>query len=262
MSPSRTAIRIVIPAYNEGKNLPSLCERIAAALKDFAGAYRLFIVNDGSRDNTQEVLAALKEHYPIEALLHEKNLGIATAFLTGMRAALEGAGADDTIVVIEGDGTSDPALIPAMVDALASDCDIVIASRYAPGGAYKNFPLKRLLLSRGANALLRLVCRLPAVRDYTIFFRAYRVAPLREALKAYGDRFTGSGEFACNAEILLRLRTYVRNVREIPLVYDYALRKGASSMRIGKNILSYISLFRIFLFEKKPPGSQIGRGLP
>jgi dolichol-phosphate mannosyltransferase len=132
---------------------------------------------------------------------------------------------------------------------LEGPCDVVIASRYAPGGAYRNFPFKRLVLSLGANWLLRLACPIPNVRDFTIFFRAYRAGPMKRALEAYGDRFTSSGGFACNAEMLLRLRPFIREAREAPLVYDYSLRRGKSSMRVGSNLRSYLSLLRVHFFE-------------
>ncbi len=249
MAPS--LLRLVIPAYNEARNLASLCERIALTLGD-KSVYRIYAVNDGSTDDTADVLAELKKTHPITDLHHQGNKGIATTFLTGLRAALEGTSDDDCVVILEGDGTSDPVLIPQMRDSLKDDCDVVIASRYIPGGKYLNFPLKRRLLSSGANWLLRTVYRMPGVRDYTVFYRAYRAGPLKQAIADFGDRFTSAGGFACNAEMLLRLRTYIRRAREVPLVYDYGLKNGKSSMKIGGNIQSYLTLFRLDLPESSP----------
>ncbi|MFA5140278.1 MAG: glycosyltransferase family 2 protein [Elusimicrobiota bacterium] len=247
----KTALRLVIPAYNEGKNLASLCERIRLSVKPLERPYELFIVNDGSVDDTEAVAKELSKAHPIKLLRHERNRGIAAVFLTGLRAALEGAAEDDAVFIIEGDGTSSPELLPRMLEALTPPCDVVIASRYVPGGSYKGFPVKRLLLSRGANLLLRWICPMAGVRDYTIFFRAYRAGPLRKAVSAYGDRFTSVGGFACNAEMLLRLRDHINAVREIPFEYDYARKKGKSGMRISDNLLSYARLFRIFHFERR-----------
>lgn len=242
--------RLVVPAYNEGKNLASLCERIRESLK--GREYRIYVVDDGSRDDTAEVLSKLEAEHPIRVLRHETNKGIAAVFLTGLRAALEGAADEDAVVILEGDGTSDPAVLPAMLEALKPPCDVVIASRYADGGAYKGFPLKRLMLSCGANWLLRWICPMKGVRDYTIFYRAYRAGPLRRAIEAYGDRLTSVGGFACNAEMLLRLEGLIGEAREVPFVYDYGRKKGKSAMKIGGNLMSYARLFRIFHFERKP----------
>lgn len=237
-------LRLVVAAYNEAANLPGLFARVEAAL---AGTpWRAFVVDDGSRDGTDRVLADIAARLPVTPVVHPVNRGIAQVFLSGLRAALEGAGEDDGVAVLEGDGTSDPALLPAMRERLArGDVDVVIASRQVPGGAYRGFPAKRLALSVAANALLRLVCGLPGVRDYTIFYRLYRAGPLRRALEANGDAFTSVGGFACNAEMLLRLGPFSRGAAEVPFVYDYGLKKGASSMKVGGNIVSYLRLFRI-----------------
>ncbi len=244
---------LVVPAYNEAKNLAALFERIEAAVGPMGIECTACVVDDGSADNTFEVAESLAAKHDIRILRHKGNQGLGAAFLTGMRSAVSGAHEDDAVIVLEGDGTSPPEIFPAMIEALIGECDIVIASRYVPGGKYLNFPMKRLLLSRCANWMLQLVCGLPGVRDYTIFYRAYRAGPLKRALDAYGDRFTSVGGFACNAEMLLRMRRFVREIREIPLIYDYAKKKGASGMKIGGNLASYLTLFRIFAFDGLDP---------
>jgi dolichol-phosphate mannosyltransferase len=239
-----STVRIIVPAFNEAANLPALCERLRAALG--TRTYALFIVDDGSQDATAETARRLTAGHPIVCLSHPVNRGIAAVFLTGIRAALEGAQPDDAVVIMEGDGTSDPALLPAMLQALEARADVVIASRYRPGGEHRRFPLKRLILSHGANGLLRLLCRMPGVTDYTIFYRAYRASVLRRGLEAHGDSLTSVGGFACNAELLLRLGPWCREIREVPFVYDYGIKKGKSGMRIAGNLRSYLRLFRIY----------------
>lgn len=251
MSECTGPVRFIILAYNEGSNLEPLCDRIHAVMEDLGRKYEIFIVNDGSNDNTGEVAASLGERRPVRELRHEMNRGVAAAFLTGFRAALEDAADEDPLVVMEGDGTSDPAVVPQMLEQLTPPCDIVIASRYAPGGRYNRFPIKRLLLSGGANTLLCRLCPITGVRDYTIFYRTYRAGPLRRAIAEYGDQFTSTEGFACNAEMLLRLEGFIGIVREVPFVYDYGLKKGASSIRITGNLLAYVRLFRIFLTRRR-----------
>lgn len=241
---SAVPLRLVVAAYNEGPNLEGLFVRLAAALS--GRAWRAFVVDDGSKDDTAAVLARLTAKLPVTPVVHPVNRGIAQVFLSGLRAALAGADEDDAVAILEGDGTSDPALLPAMQDRLSGkDVDVVIASRQVPGGSYRNFPFKRLVFSLAANTMLRAVCGLEGVRDYTIFYRVYRAGPLRRALEANGDAFVSVGGFACNAEMLLRLGPFSRGAAEVPFVYDYGLKKGASSMKLGGNLLSYVRLFRI-----------------
>ena len=248
MTPFSGVYRLVVPAFNEAANLPSLLERVAAAL---AGkSYFAIVVDDGSADGSAAVVEGLARRFPVRLLRHERNRGIAATFLTGLRAAAADAADADAIVIMEGDGTSDPALLPALGEALESGADVAIASRHVPGGAYRRFPLKRLLLSRAANFLLRRLCPLPGASDFTIFYRAYRAGPLKRALGAYGDRFTSVGGFACNAEMLLRLAPFIGRVVEVPFVYDYGVKRGASAMRIGGNLLSYAALFRVHFFDR------------
>lgn len=237
-------IRIIVPAYNEAANLPEVCGRLKAALG--ARPYRIIVVNDGSKDDTAKVAEGLAAEHPLALVSHPVNRGIAGVFMTGIRTALADASDGDAVVIMEGDGTSDPAILPAMVSSLNAGADVAIASRYLPGGAHRRFPLKRLVLSHGANALLRLVIRLPGVTDYTIFYRVYRAIVLRRGLEAYGDSLTSVGGFACNAELLLRVGRFSRRTAEVPFVYDYGLKRGKSGMRVGDNLLSYLKLFAIF----------------
>ena len=242
---SAVPLRLVIPAYNEGRNLEALMGRVDAVLRTLGRPWRAFIVDDGSRDDTAAVLARLAERFPVTPLSHTVNLGIARTFLTGLRAAVSGADDDDAVAVIEGDGTSDPAILPQMLEALVPPCDVVIASRHVPGGAYRRFPLHRVAMSLAANALLRLICPVAGARDYSIFYRLYRAGPLKKALAADGDSFTSVGGFACNAEMLIRLVPWMGAVREVPFVYDYGVKKGRSSMKLVENLRSYARLFRI-----------------
>lgn len=231
-------IRIIIPAYNEAANLPQLTKDIADVLRD--APYRLYIVNDGSRDETGSVLARLAAQHPINILTHSVNKGVAAAFRTGFTAVLADAEDDDVIVLMEGDGTSTPSLLPTMTGKVRAGADVVIASRYKPGGGYHRFPFKRLVLSRGANVLFRMLFPVPGAKDYTIFYRAYRVPPLRSAFQTYGERFIESATFLANAEILLKLRPAIQRVEEVPLLYDYGLKKGRSGMKVWKNLQSYL----------------------
>lgn len=232
-------IYIIIPAYNEARNLPEVIHGIAQALKNIS--YKVFIVNDGSRDETLAVAQTLSERFPIEVIDHVNNRGVAEVFRTGITRATAVADPSDVIIVMEGDGTSDPQLLPKMVLRIESGVSLVIASRYQQGGQYKDFPFKRLLLSRSANIIFRLFFPVPNVRDYSIFYRAYRAECLQQALVRYGKKFITVQTFFANIEILLHLVPFLSIIEEVPLVYDYGKKKGKSGMKIMKNLRSYLS---------------------
>lgn len=231
-------IRVIIPAYNESKNLPRVIPDVSAALKN--SEHRIYVVDDGSTDMTAEVLVTLASRYPLTVLTHRPNKGVAAAFRTGFTAVMRDAAEQDVVVLMEGDGTSLPELLPEMAQRIQNGADIVIASRYRQGGGYKNFPLKRLLLSRGANLVFRILFPIPSVTDYSIFYRAYRVPPLRATIAQHGDTFIASETFFANIEILLKLRPYLKRIEEVPLNYDYGLKRGKSGMKVWKNLRSYL----------------------
>ena len=273
--------RIIIPAYNEAANLPTLVEGIGTALKyphrsrndpegtpalghpaksrsDLLGTpalesapYRLYIVDDGSTDETEVILNALRKTHPITLLTHRMNQGVAAAFRTGFTAVTRDAEHDDVVVLMEGDGTSPPSLLPTMIQLIQDGADLVIASRYQTGGGYVRFPLKRLILSRGANAVFRQLAPNHGVSDYSIFFRGYRVPPLRAALAAHGGQFITSETFFANIEILLKLRPYLRRAVEVPLLYDYGKKRGTSGMKIWRNLRSYLVFITRYLLRDR-----------
>lgn len=231
-------IRIIVPCYNEAANLSVLVTALRETLQN--EPYQLYTVNDGSRDTTAVVLTDLARTHPITMLTHAVNKGVAAAFRTGFTAAVRDAADNDVIALMEGDQTSPPALLPELIRRIRGDADVVIASRYRPGGGYKNFPLKRLILSKGANIAFRLFFPIPGATDYSIFYRAYRVPPLRAAMEHYGDQFIASTTFLANAEILVKLKPFIHRVEEVPLLYDYGKKRGKSGMKVWQNLKSYL----------------------
>jgi len=244
-------IRLIIPAYNEGKNLPTVVPDIARALGN--EQYELVVVNDGSADNTLAVANELAQRYPVTVLDHGVNRGVAEAFRTGLTHVIKKADPSDVVIIMEGDGTSSVELLPRLIERIKEGADIVIASRYQRGGRYLHFPLKRLILSRGANIVFRLLFPIRGVRDYSIFYRAYRAGSLQQALARHGAEFIVVKTFFANIEILFKTRPYTKRIEEIPLVYDYGKKKGKSGMKIGKNLRSYMSFIARNVLRRDRP---------
>lgn len=230
---------ILLPAYDEAGNLPFVVEGIAAALNSSKIDYRIVVVDDGSRDGTGDVATSLAQRLPVTVAKHEHNLGLARAMDTGLRVVWQQAGQNDVVVTMDADNTHPPDLIPRMVREIRGGADIVIASRYAPGGAEEGVPLVRRLLSGGVSLLLRLRFRTPGVRDCSSGYRAYRVGLLHLAARQYGNRLITAPGFSVMAELLIKLRSFRPRVVEVPLRLRYDLKKGSSKMRVLQTVCEY-----------------------
>jgi dolichol-phosphate mannosyltransferase len=228
-------ITIVLPAYNEADDLPPLLERMGEALAA-EPAWRVLVVDDGSTDATADRVLAAAARLPVELIRHPRNRGLGAAIRTGLRSA---ARADGAVVTLDADNTHDPALIPGMVHRLEQGFDVVIASRYQPGGAEIGVSAFRKLLSHTASGALRAVVRYPGVRDYTCGYRAYRAETLRTLIGAFGDGFVRENGFACMLEILLNLRRIDARVTEVPLPLRYDLKSGPTKIRIARTVWRY-----------------------
>ncbi len=158
---------VIIPTYNERDNLTPLLKRLHTALPE---AHAL-VVDDGSPDGTGEVADKLAGDDDRVHVLHRTDkAGLGAAYIAGFRWALDRGYA--TLVEMDADGSHAPEDLPRLLDAL-TDADLVIGSRYVPGGALVNWPRKRQALSRLANLYSRLALGV-RVHDITAGFRAYR----------------------------------------------------------------------------------------
>jgi hypothetical protein len=167
---------------------------------------------------------------------------------------LEIAQDDDILIIMESDRTSDINVVEEMVKKISQEKqDIVIASRYQRGGSYKRFPILRRFFSFGASFLMRHYFPIRDVYDYTIFFRAYRTGVIRRAVQYFGIfGLIQSKGFVANTELLIKLSLFTKKIVEIPFVYDYAQKKGASKIHVIRTINEYFVLINYMsrIFKK------------
>lgn len=238
----------VLPAYNEERSLPALLERYVtlAATMDARGTpLRVLVVDDGSSDGTIAAARAFDGRLAIEVIPHGVNRNLGAALRTGLTGALARAADDDVISTMDADNTHDPSILPGMWEQLdQAGADIVIASRYAPGGEEIGLTKLRQVLSRGASFMMSVVAPVPGARDYTCGFRLYRVTTLRRAQAIWGERLIEEAGFTCMAEILLKLGRGGAKVAEAPLVLRYDLKEGASKMKVMRTIGRYFVMAR------------------
>lgn len=231
---------VIIPAYNEGPNLGIVLhdlQQLSATLP-----LGVIVVNDGSRDNTLEVAESFRNKLDLEIVTHPVNLGVPMTFYDGLVAAARRAHPDDCIFIMEGDGTSDLKCMPEMARRVYAGDDVVVASRYIHGGGYLNFPWQRTAGSWVVNVVLSVFFHVRGISDYTIFYRGYRADAVQKALAHYGSTYVTTKSFAANLEVLLRVLPFSKRFSEVPLLYDYGLKKSKSKMNVFKTLGEYQGL--------------------
>lgn len=250
----------VIPIYNEAKNISRLVDNIARQASD--RQWTIIAVDDGSSDESRSILDGMTSQLGDRLIIlsHPSNLGVPEAFYTGYSAAAQMADDKDFIICNEGDGTSDPILIDDMLRSLDSTSDIVIASRYIPGGGWVGFPWHRRLISRYGNLALRLIFPYPGITDFSIFYRGYRANLVKKVLARHGRAAFGGKHFSANTAFLMACLEQRPRITETANMYVYHIKKSSSAFRLRTALAGYTPLVfssrswrlrRLCLQEKK-----------
>lgn len=233
-------VAIVLPAYNEEKDLPVLLENIRTKMADMPFKYTVVVVDDGSKDRTAEIAREASKIMPLKLIQHEVNKGLGEGIQTGLR---EGWLIGDVVVVMDSDNTHNPIYIQDMVKIIeAGDADVVIASRFQAGSVVQGVPFFRQVLSWGCFTMMKTLLPYRNVRDYSTGFRAYRSLTLGRLIRTSGDNFIKESSFACMLELLLSLRWVGARAAEIPYTLRYDLKVGVSKMRIMSTIRRYFTV--------------------
>ncbi|HEX7738441.1 MAG TPA: polyprenol monophosphomannose synthase [Marmoricola sp.] len=199
---------MVIPTYNEVANLESLLTRLHTACPDV----HALVVDDGSPDGTGELadrLAAADERIGVVHRVRKEGLG--AAYRHGFRIALDAG--FDVIGEMDADGSHQPEELPRLLRAL-DDADLVIGSRWVPGGTIVNWPRRREWLSRGANTYARLLLG-ASVRDLTAGYRLYR----RTTLEVIGLDEVDSAGYVFQTDLAWRTLRAGLRVVEVPIEF-------------------------------------------
>ncbi len=235
-----SVIHAVVPVLNEEPNVSRLVERLKAALEPFA-PYRILFIDDGSTDGTVAVLNAFGSG--IDVVSHPRNLGPGAAFRTGFTQVLKSLQADDIVLTLEGDGTSDLAILPRMLGRMRhEDDDIVLASCYLFGGEIKGTQMHRVGLSHMANALMKQTLGLSGLATLSSFFRLYQGRALLRLRERFGERLFECDGFESQVEILHLAAKLKLRVSEVPMILDGSKRLGKSKMKVVKTSIAYLRL--------------------
>jgi dolichol-phosphate mannosyltransferase len=246
-----TSAWVVLPTFNERENLPIVVARARAALASCKPPVdgTVLIVDDGSPDGTGDLADALAREHPDVRVRHRaRKDGLGGAYLAGFAVALA-AGAD-LVIEMDADLSHDPADVPRLIAAARDGADVVLGSRYVPGGGVEGWPLHRRLLSRGGGRYAAAVLRLP-LTDLTGGFKCFR-AP---ALRALAHERVSSRGYAFQIELTYQAarRGYV--VAEVPIVFRER-EHGKSKMSLA---IAFEAMWRVPLMRFTAPAGRADR---
>ena len=213
---------VVVPTYNEAENIGRLIPSVLANPR-----FRVLVVDDGSPDGTGAMVQAMAAEEPRVGLLSRASKqGLGTAYIAGFRRALaEGAA---FVCEMDADFSHDPRYLPELLAAAEAGADLVIGSRYVPGGGTTDWGLVRRMISRGGNIYAGVILALP-VADATGGFRCYRRAVL-EQIDLGKVRSNG---YAFQIEMAYRTRRAGFRIAELPIIFpDRRVGKSKMSRRI------------------------------
>jgi dolichol-phosphate mannosyltransferase len=203
---SSQRVLVIVPTYNEKDNV----ERVVSRLRAAVPAADVLVVDDGSPDGTGDLADGLAAADPQIQVMHRSSKqGLGAAYVAGFGWGLERG--YDVLVEMDADGSHQPEQLPDLLAALSS-ADLVLGSRWVPGGHVVNWPLSRRLLSRGGNTYVRILLGF-GVRDATGGFRAFR----RRTLEALTVEDVNSAGYCFQVELAWRAVRRGFTVTEVPI---------------------------------------------
>lgn len=206
--PAITSVAVLIPTYNERENLPGIVARVRAAVPEAD----VLVLDDNSPDGTGKVADEIADTDQQVFVLHRSGKqGLGAAYLAGFAWALERG--YDAAVEMDADGSHRPEHLPAMLRA-AQDADVVIGSRWVPGGRVVNWPWHRKLLSVGGNIYVKALLGM-GVHDATAGYRIYR----SDALRTIGLEHVASQGYCFQVDLTLRAVRAGLRVVEVPITF-------------------------------------------
>ena len=222
---------VISPTYNECKNVQSLIELILGKHPEF----HLLIVDDSSPDGTANKVKELQADYSnLHLEVRPAKDGLGTAYIYGFKWAIERE--YDRIVQMDADLSHDPNDVPHLVNLL-DEHDLIVGSRYVEGVSVVNWPIRRLMLSYGANLYSRVITGMP-IKDSTGGFKAWRREVLEEldlnAVRSQGYSF----------QIEMNFRTWCKGfrIKEVPIIF---VDRTIGESKMSKNIV-YEAIFMVW----------------
>jgi dolichol-phosphate mannosyltransferase len=208
-----------MPTYNEAENI----DEVLSLVRRAAPEAQVLVVDDGSPDGTADLAEAAGERLgKIEVLRRSGKAGLGSAYRAGFRHGL--AQGFDAFVEMDSDLQHDPLALPSLLAAAEDGADLVIGSRYVPGGAIPDWPFHRRILSSWGNRYAGIVLGLKT-RDATAGYRVYR----RTALEQIDLESIRADGYGFQVEMLYQVHRNGGRVVEVPITFNHRVR-GTSKM--------------------------------
>ncbi|MDN5795406.1 MAG: polyprenol monophosphomannose synthase [Intrasporangium sp.] len=218
-----TRVAVLIPTFNERESLPGVVARVRASVP----SADVVVLDDASPDGTGQIadgLAAADDH--VHVMHRPGKAGLGRAYLAGFEAAMSAG--YDAVVEMDADGSHQPEQLPSLLTALA-DADLVIGSRWIRGGAVRNWPLRRKVLSVGANIYTKVMLGMH-VNDATAGYRVYRTS----ALRTIGLTGVESQGYCFQVDLTVRAVRAGLRVLEVPITF---VEREVGASKMGKDVI-------------------------
>lgn len=255
-------LRVIVPLFNEADNVPRLLSSIADSSRELVSAagsddLKVLCVDDGSRDGTHERLASMCLPFGLTVLRHGINRGPGASFGTAFAHLSAELDPSDLLITMEGDNTSRLDTAAKMLVRIREGHDAVLASPYAYGGGFSNTSAARLLLSHGANSVLKGIVGVHGIHTMSSFFRLYTGGLIARLQGTFGMRILERNGFECMAELLVKMMLIRASISEIAMHLNSGERLGSSKMNVGRTIKGYMSIVRARRRWERQAGARL-----
>jgi dolichol-phosphate mannosyltransferase len=229
---------LILPTYNEAENIEGLVRAALGQLEKTGLEHTILVVDDGSPDGTGRIADGLAEELaPVRVLHRDSKQGLGRAYLAGFALAM--ADGAELVLEMDSDFSHDPADLPRLI-AAAEAADLVLGSRYVPGGGVTSWGRLRRLLSRGGSAYARILLGVP-VRDLTGGFKCFH----RRVLEAIDLEHVHADGYGFQIELTYKAVRAGFKVAEVPILFrERSVGESKMTWRIALEAVWKVPLLR------------------
>jgi len=226
-------IVVVIPTYNEAKNIGRLIDALSVVFKEIPSHdMHVLVVEGNSPDGTADVVREKMKQYDfVHLLMEEKKAGLGAAYVYGFKYAMKELGAD-VLVEMDADFQHDPRELKNLIKEIENGYDYVIGSRFTKGGTIpKEWGFKRKFFSKAGNAVSKIILGIKGLNDFTTGYKASRVKGYADSIDL--DNILSKG-FAYKIDLLYKMHKAGAKIKEVPI--HFGLRDEGESKMEGNNL--------------------------